>query len=126
MLVVEIRLKLYVKNFDEMTHFYSEGLGFEEVDSWDNGPDDRGVLLQTGSGIVELISAGNEYTPVQGCDVSLEVDDVWKLWEELNHLPVIHALRQNRWGDSSFCIRDPEGLRLTFFSPDRELETNGN
>ncbi|HEY9773411.1 MAG TPA: VOC family protein [Planktothrix sp.] len=124
MLVNEFRLKLYVKNFDGMARFYEETLGFEPVDSWDNGPDDRGVLLDTGSGIVEIISAGSLYAPVQGCDVSLEVDDVWGLWEELQGLPVIHALRQNRWGDSSFCIRDPEGLRLTFFSPDRDHELN--
>ena len=126
MLVREFRLKLYVRNFDAMCHFYMETLGFEPVDSWDNSPEDRGVLLDTGSGFVELISAGNEYLPVQGCDVSLEVDDVWNLWEELKDQPVIQALRQNYWGDSSFSIRDPEGFRLTFFSCDKDGESNGN
>jgi catechol 2,3-dioxygenase-like lactoylglutathione lyase family enzyme len=126
MQVNEFRLKLFVRDFEIMREFYTIVLGLEPVGGWDNGSDDCGVLLDTGSGIVELISAGSEYKPVQGCDVSFGVDDVWKLWEELKSQSIVHPLRQNYWGDSSFCIRDPEGFRLTFFSKDKARVTESS
>jgi hypothetical protein len=125
MQVNEFRLKLFVRDFENMREFYTIVLGFESVGGWDNGPDDCGVLLDTGAGIVELISAGSQYKPVQGCDVSFGVNDVWTLWENLQGEMIVHPLRQNYWGDSSFCLSDPEGFRLTFFSKDKARVTEG-
>ena len=61
-------------------------------------------------------SAAEPHNP--SCDVSLRVSDVQSLWNELkDRSQVIFGLRDNSWGDTSFCIADPGGFRLTFFSP---------
>jgi hypothetical protein len=117
MKIQELRLKLYVKDFLVERHFYEEVLCFAIQRSWDRGADDRGVMFDTGSGIIELLPAGDNYLPPQGCDVSLGVEDVWSLWQSLqNNASIVHKLRDNSWGDTSFCISDPEGFNLTFFS----------
>src|SRR5258708_8454486 len=104
----EMRVKLYVKDFALVEHFYKDLLHLSSVHSWDRGATDRGAMFDTGSGIIELLTANAAYLPVQGCDVSLRVDDVWSLWGELrNQTKVIHALRNNAWGDTSFCVSDP-------------------
>lgn len=103
-----------------MKRFYEKVLCFPIVHSWDRSADDQGVMFDTGSGIIELLSASDQYLSVQGCDVSLRVEDVWSLWLQLqSQAPIIHPLRDNAWGDTSFCLADPEGFRLTFFSKTR-------
>jgi len=117
MRITEFRLKLYVKDMASNRHFYEDIIGFKIVNSWDNGPDDQGIMFDTGSGIIELIFAGNRHVPIQGCDVSLEVDDVHSLWEQLRIVGrIVHPLRDNAWGDTSFCLTDPEGFEVTFFT----------
>lgn len=118
--VSELRLKLYVERFDETSAFYRDLLGYPVLTSWDRGPEDRGVMFDTGAGIVELLPRRGGPAPIQGCDLSLAVRDVFALWDALrDRAPVVHPLRHNPWGDTSFCIADPEGFRLTFFTPDR-------
>jgi uncharacterized glyoxalase superfamily protein PhnB len=74
-------------------------------------------MLETGTGIVEILSGEASPSRAQGCDLSLRVEDVWTLWEELkNKATVVFPLRSNDWGDDSFCIADPEGFEMTFFT----------
>jgi len=113
----EFRLMLYVKDFDGMRKFYEEILCFPVLKSWDRGPQDKGIMFDTGSGIIELLLPKEEWQPIQGCKVSLEVKDVRALWNELKNVtPVVFSLQDNPWGDTSFCITDPEGFHLTFFT----------
>ena len=87
------------------------------VTEWDRGPGHRGVMFDTGSGTLELLHERHAEPHTTSCDVSLTVPDVWTLWEELrNNVSVVFSLRDNAWGDSSFCIADPGGFRLTFFT----------
>ena len=117
MKIQELRLKLYVNDFLAVKNFYEEVLGFAIKRSWDRSSDDRGVMFDTGSGIIELLPATGKYLAPQGCDLSLGVENVWDLWQRLqNNTSIFHKLRDNAWGDTSFCITDPEGFRLTFFS----------
>ncbi len=117
--VTEFRLKLCVQNFETVRDFYLNVLLFPVITQWDHGDDDKGAMFDTGSGIIEIMSPHEKYVPVQGCDVSLQVEDVNQLWESLqNKATVIFPLRKNNWGDTSFCISDPEGFHLTFFTKD--------
>ncbi|MBP6084831.1 VOC family protein [Candidatus Gracilibacteria bacterium] len=112
----EFRLKLYPANFGLVKEFYRDVLQFPIVKQWDDGPDNKGVMFSTGVAIIELLSP-DQYAPVQGCAVSLRVADVDQLWEKLKDVDFIeHPLRNNSWGDRSFCIKDPEGFKITFFS----------
>jgi predicted enzyme related to lactoylglutathione lyase len=118
MKIQEFRLKIYVRDFETMKNFYELTLGFSIKHSWDHSPNNKGIMFDTGAGIIELLVAGENYVPTRGCDVSLQVQEVKLLWNNLkNHCTIIHGLRNNPWGDHSFCIADPEGFRITFFSP---------
>lgn len=115
--VREFRLKLYPRDFDRVRHFYERNLTFPVIHEWNRGQNDRGVMFSTGSATLELLSPEKEYQPIAGCSLSLEIADVWKLWQNFEGADnVIFPLRDNAWGDTSFCISDPEGLKITFFT----------
>ena len=68
----------------------------------------RGVMFNAGAGMLELLEDLHAVWPVTSCDVSLRVTNVWALWEEWQaQLNVVFGLRDNPWGDTSFCIVDP-------------------
>ncbi|PIR03985.1 MAG: hypothetical protein COV59_02260 [Candidatus Magasanikbacteria bacterium CG11_big_fil_rev_8_21_14_0_20_39_34] len=117
--VHEFRFKMYPKNFDLVKNFYREILQFPIIEEWNTASDDRGVMFDTGSCTVELLSPEGGYYPIQGCSLSFEVKDVWKLWEKFEGQSyVVFSIRHNEWGDTSFKISDPEGLPITFFTKD--------
>lgn len=116
MKVTELRVKLYPEDFATSKQFYKDILGFEIAREWDRGQTDKGVMFNTGSGVIELLSKG-EKENVKGCSLSLEVENVKALWEKLkDNATVVFALRDNSWGDTSFCIADPGNFELTFFT----------
>lgn len=120
--VIEFRLKLYPKDFDTVRNFYENLLTYPVTKEWNRGNEDKGVMFDTGGAIIELLTPEADYTPIQGMDLSLGVADVATLWEHLREqVPVIFPLRHNAWGDSSFCISDPEGLKITFFTKDSHI-----
>ncbi len=113
--VTEFRLKLYPKNFSTMRNFYERKLGFPIVHEWSDK--NKGVMFKVGDAILELLGGHAEKGPSKGADISLKVPDVWKLWEKLkDYDKIIFKLRENAWGDVSFCITDPEGFQITFFT----------
>ena len=115
--VSEFRLKLYPKDFTAVRAFYEQTLGFLVVNEWDRGEHDKGVMFQVGPAILEVLTPEKDYQRIAGADVSLEVPAVQKLWEELKDTcDIVFALRDNHWGDASFCIKDPEGFEVTFFA----------
>lgn len=112
----EFRLKLYPQDFAKVKQFYRDTLQFPIVLEWDDGPSNRGVMFNTGTAIVELLHT-DHYVPVAGCNVSLAVSDVHDLWQRFKENDyIVHPLRDNSWGDTSFAIHDPEGFQITFFT----------
>lgn len=117
--VGEFRLKLYPKDFNKVRTFYENILGYPVTKDWDRGENDRGVMFETGGGTIELLSPKPEYKTVQGVGVSLEVKNVIKLWEQIkDKVDIEFGPRHSSWGDTSFRINDPEGFKVTFFTPD--------
>jgi uncharacterized glyoxalase superfamily protein PhnB len=115
--VTECRLKLYPKNFRAARAFYEHTLGFTVLNEWDRSEHDKGAMFKVGPAVLELLTPEEAYPPITGAGLSLEVPNVHILWEELQtKAPVIFAIRDNSWGDTSFCIADPEGFELTFFT----------
>ena len=115
--VKEFRLKLYVKNFYKTKEFYNKILGYKIIKSWDEH-ENQGAMFDTGYGVViELLTPDEKYVKIQGCDVSLRVKDVWKLYNELkSKVKIIKKISNREWGDTDFKIEDPEGFSITFFS----------
>jgi catechol 2,3-dioxygenase-like lactoylglutathione lyase family enzyme len=115
--VQEFRLKLYVKDFDKSKEFYQQLLGYPVVNEWDRGEEDKGVMFNTGSAIIELLTPEDGYVPLQGTGISLEVVDVKALWNNIKtQVEIVFELRNNEWGDTSFAIKDPDGYKITFFT----------
>jgi uncharacterized glyoxalase superfamily protein PhnB len=48
----------------------------------------------------------------------IEVDDVAGRFRRATEkkLPIVQPLRDQSWGHRSFCVREPNGLTLYFFS----------
>lgn len=115
--VNDFRLKLYPNDFYKVRKFYEEELEFNVTNQWDRGELDKGTMFEVGNTTLELLSPKEGYKPVVGADVSWEVPNVKELWEQWQGKQnIVFALRDNAWGDSSFCIADPEGFRITFFT----------
>lgn len=117
--VSEFRLKLYPNDFHSVRNFYENTLGYTVIKEWNKGEDDLGVMFDTGTAILELLSPANEYLPIQGVGLSLEVIDVKALREELDgKVTITRDIRHTNWGDTAFTVSDPEGFKITFFTRD--------
>jgi catechol 2,3-dioxygenase-like lactoylglutathione lyase family enzyme len=115
--VRQFRLKLYPKDFAQVRDFYENYLQFPVINEWDRGDDDKGVMFDVGGTILELLSPEDGYKPMAGSDLSLEVPNVGALWEQMKDGNcIVHPIRDNPWRDTSFCIADPEGFAITFFT----------
>ncbi|BBZ27529.1 hypothetical protein MMAD_18240 [Mycolicibacterium madagascariense] len=109
---------LATQNFDEVTQFYREVLGFDVVTEWDR-PRGRGTRFDLGGGLrLEILDNSREPVPRalgEGGDrvhVVVEVDDVHATWSQLSiDAPAPAA---TSWGASLFGIRDPDGTAITF------------
>ena len=109
------------ERFDALKGFYANYLGFPIIAEWDHPP--RGMTLNAGSAVIEiLISRAVAPAKPEGASLSLDVDDVWALWEKIkdNREVINYELRDNSWGDTAFGILDPEGLQISFFSPTKK------
>ena len=115
--VSEFRLKLYPKDFYKVRKFYEDHLGFPVINEWDRGDNHKGVMFNVGGTTLELLSPEDDYKPIVGADLSLEVPNVTELWEQMKDVyTIVHPLRDNAWGDTSFRIEDPEGFRISLFT----------
>ncbi len=116
--ISECRVKLYPEKYDASYNFYKNTLSFPIVKEWNQDPEDKGAMFDTGTAIIELLYEGSP-EKIRGCDLSLEVKDVRKLFEKIkNEVKIVFSLRHNDWGDTSFCVTDPNGFELTFFTKD--------
>lgn len=122
----EARIHLYVKSMQEMVRFYNKILEFPVVKVW-RLSDGDGTILNLGGNNLELYSKNrrhNYHSDFSGCvSFSVRVRNVHKLHEKFSKKNIkIEDIQKNDWGDSSFSLRDPEGNRITFFSPDVNLD----
>jgi len=98
------------------------------IHSWDRSRDDRGTLIAAASGLVEVLAQPESQAehlfderPPQGAFMVIEVDEVDNVYGRAvsNRLPIQQELGNQSWGHRSFCVREPNGLTLYFFSPKR-------
>jgi catechol 2,3-dioxygenase-like lactoylglutathione lyase family enzyme len=108
---------LVTDQYDEMTRFYGEQLGFPILEEWDRG-NARGVRFDIGGMRLELLDNGREHRPLtlgQPADrfhVVVEVDDVDAAWQKLDI--DVPAPATVSWGARIFQLRDPDGVAVTF------------
>jgi catechol 2,3-dioxygenase-like lactoylglutathione lyase family enzyme len=123
----QFRFAYFTPRYDETVVFYRDGLGLPVLHAWDRSPDDRGTLIAAASGLIEVLAqpAGggadhlfDERVP-QGAFMVIEEDDVESAYRRAveRGLPIQQELKDQSWGHRSFCLREPNGLTLYFFSP---------
>jgi catechol 2,3-dioxygenase-like lactoylglutathione lyase family enzyme len=122
----QFRFSYFTPDYDSTVAFYREGLDLPVLESWDRDADDRGILFAAASGIVEVLvrpSSGSpahfwDDRPPQGAFMVIEVDDVEQTYRRavLKGLPIQQHLMDQTWGHRGFCVREPNGLTLYFFT----------
>lgn len=115
--ITEVRIKLYVNDYESRCKFYETLLKLRIHKKWDRPIGRRGVMYVLGPAIIELLEGEDHQKMITQVDLSLAVPNVWDLWKQIGtNVSVIFPLRDNSWGDTSFCIEDPGGFRITFFT----------
>jgi catechol 2,3-dioxygenase-like lactoylglutathione lyase family enzyme len=122
----QFRFAYFTPDYDSTVAFYRDGLDFPLLDSWDRNSDDRGTLIAAGSGIIEVLirPKGGDSShlwddrPPQGAFMVIEVEDVEQTYRRAREkgLPIQQQLTIQTWGHRSFCVREPNGLTLYFFT----------
>lgn len=122
----QFRFAYFTSKYAETVAFYRDGLDFAVVGEWDRTPDDRGTVFAAASGMIEVLalpSSGEsdhlwDKRSPQGAFMVIEVEDVGLLFQCTveKGLPIQEGLKVQPWGHRGFCVRDPNGLTIYFFS----------
>ena len=122
----QFRFAYFTPKYEETVAFYRQGLELPTIEVWDRTPDDRGTLFGAASGVIEVLALPSnaqsdhlwDDRPPQGGFMVIEVDQVESLYQRAveRGLPIQHELKDQKWGHRSFCVREPNGLTLNFFS----------
>jgi len=122
----QFRFAYFTPKYEETLAFYREGLELPTIGGWDRSPDDKGTLFGAASGVIEVLALPEsgqsdhlwDERPPQGAFMVIEVDHVESLYQRTveRGLPIQEALKEQPWGHRGFCVRDPNGLTLYFFS----------
>ncbi|MCY7320879.1 MAG: VOC family protein [Phormidesmis sp. CAN_BIN36] len=121
----QFRFGYFTPNYEATVAFYRDGLGLSILEKWDRNPDDRGTLLGAASGIIEVLALPHgqsdhlwDRRPPQGAFMAIEVEDVAALYDRVieKGFLVQKELQDQEWGHRSFCVQEPNGLTLYFFS----------
>ncbi len=118
----EFRFVFFARDYEASTAFYRDGLQLPVIGGWDRSADDRGMLFQAASGIIEVIFAGEgEYVSPQGAWLYFEVDDVDQWFERAQSkgLTIRDEPADTSWGHRKFALIDPDGIIVSMFSPIR-------
>lgn len=125
----QFRFAYFTPSYDDTVAFYRNGLGMSVIESWNRSADDRGTLIGAASGLIEVLALPKgesdhlfDNRRPQGAFMVIEVERVDDLYQRAlaAHLPIQQSLRNQSWGHRSFCVREPNGLTLYFFSEENE------
>lgn len=121
----QFRFAYFTSSYDETVAFYRDGLAMPVTHSWDRSPDDRGSLIAAAGGLIEVLYRPNgesdhlfDDRPPQGAFMVIEAERVDDLYRRAldARLPIQQELGDRSWGHRSFCVREPNGLTLYFFT----------
>jgi methylmalonyl-CoA/ethylmalonyl-CoA epimerase len=123
--VFELRVALTANDYERLVKFYSEGLGIEPGEIWNNDGG-RALILDMGKATLELfdetqaqvidqIEAGRR---VSGqIRFALRVPDLKGAMERLlaHGATLVHPPVTTPWGDYNVRLQDPDGQQVTLF-----------
>ena len=109
---------LATDNFDQMTWFYGQALGFPVLEEWDR-PRGRGRRFDLGMGLkLELLDNQREPKPLfipragERFHIVVEVENIDDARTKVSvQAP---AVQRVSWGALLFQVRDPDGTPITY------------
>ena len=122
----QFRFGYFTPLYEVTVAFYRDGMDLPVIETWDRSSDDRGTLFRAASGMIEVLALPQsgrsdhlwDERPPQGAFMVIEVDQVEARYQRIveKGLPIQQELKDQAWGHRGFCVRDPNGLTLYFFS----------
>lgn len=130
--VLELRVALTVSDFERSVKFYSEGLGLEPADIWNNGQG-QALILEMGQATLEIFDETQAQTIDQieaerrisgQIRFALQVPDLNAAMERLlaHGATLVHPPVTTPWGDFNVRLQDPDGMQITLFQKSDEDE----
>lgn len=115
---METRFCAHIHAYDQTREFYEKVLSWTIYSEWNRSADDRGVVYQAGSLLLEFLLS--ELVDATCFDPSfylyVEVADLKSLHNKLQMSGCdVADIQDYPWGHSSFTVKDPAGLTLKFF-----------
>ena len=125
--VLELRVALTTADYERAVKFYSEGLGIQPAQFWDNAQG-RALVLDMGAATLEVFDETQAQTIDQleaGRRVSgqvrfaLQVPDLQVAMDRLlaHGAVLVHPPVMTPWGDYNVRLQDPDGMQITLFQP---------
>ncbi len=116
---LEFRAMLVVADYPASLHFYETLLGLRRVMAWDDGHG-PGALLSLGPGRTLELRGARPGADTPGAAVAerlmlgIAVADAQAAHNALAAagVAIVRKLKDNPWGDRSFAVRDPDGIRV--------------
>jgi predicted enzyme related to lactoylglutathione lyase len=129
--ILELRVALTTKEYEKITRIYSDGLGLQASQFWNNGQG-RALVLDMGKATLEIFDEPQAETIDQietGQRISgqirfaFQVSDLQAAIERLlkNGAHLVHPPVLTPWGDYNVRLQDPDGMQITLFQkPDKD------
>jgi catechol 2,3-dioxygenase-like lactoylglutathione lyase family enzyme len=122
----QFRFSYFTPDYETTVAFYRDSLGLPVIETWEHNPEDRGTLFGAASWLIEVLTrpeSGDsshfwDERPSQGAFMMIEAEDVERVYRRVieKNLPIQRELTTQTWGHRSFCVREPNGLTLYYFS----------
>lgn len=123
--ILELRVALTAKDYEKITRIYSDGLGLQPSQFWNNGQG-RALVLDIGKATLEIFDEKQAETIDQietGQRVSgqirfaFQVPDLQAAIERLltHGAVLVHPPVLTPWGDYNARLQDSDGMQITLF-----------
>jgi catechol 2,3-dioxygenase-like lactoylglutathione lyase family enzyme len=122
---MSLRLELFVRDLSKSVDFYTNILGFEQLEGDADYVPVRSGSVVLGLGLATGLAKQHYFNPELqtsrrglGVEIVLEVDDVKACYDKIKatgYRGIVTPLRKRPWGATDFRLRDPDGyyLRIT-------------
>lgn len=119
--IVGSSLIVNVEDLESVRAFYGDIVGLRLEKSW-QAPEGSGIIFELSPlSTIEFASPPyaerRDRTPATGLELMIQVDDAVAWRDRLREagVRIERGLRENPWGDRSFGIADPSGMRVWIF-----------
>ncbi|MEZ4669600.1 MAG: SDR family NAD(P)-dependent oxidoreductase [Anaerolineae bacterium] len=122
-----LQLAVLADDYQGARRLYEQGLGLRVIEEWDKA-DGRGVLLESGRGVLELLDA-KQVAAVDRIEAGGEASGAVRLVFQVENVEatgtsmsqhgaaIVRQPVDTPWGHHNQRLRAPDGLHITLFTP---------